>query len=87
MVEKCLQENPQIANLFTPESSYSVRTSMYNKDAKSQSVNPVARKNLISGGADSQERDRLQHECNRILQVTSLLPCCRSLCYKPITHL
>ena len=72
MVERCLQENPQIANLWTPESSYSVRTSMYNKDAKSQSVSPVTARNLISGGANSQERDRLQNECSRIEQVA---PC------------
>lgn len=76
MVERCLQENPQIANLWTPESSYSVRTSMYNKDAKSQSVSPVARKDLISGGANSQERDRLQNECSRIEQVASQFSHC-----------
>ncbi|KAL3130540.1 hypothetical protein ABBQ38_008351 [Trebouxia sp. C0009 RCD-2024] len=69
VVEKCLQENPQLANLWTPESNYSVRTSMYNKDARSQSVAPVMQRNLISGGANSQERDKLQNECNRIAQV------------------
>lgn len=68
-MEKCLQENPQLANLWTPESNYSVRTSMYNKDARSQSVAPVMQRNLISGGANSQERDKLQNECNRIAQV------------------
>lgn len=73
MVERCLQENPQIANLWTPESSYSVRTSMYNRDAKSQSVSPVTAKNLISGGANSQERERLQTECTRIEEVVSCL--------------
>ena len=72
MVERCLQENPLIANLWTPESSYSVRTSMYNKDARSQSVAPVNPRNLISGGANSHERDRLQSECTRITQVRSL---------------
>lgn len=74
VVERCLQENPQLANLWTPESNYSVRTSMYNKDARSQSVAPVMQRNLISGGANSQERDMIQNECNRIAQVASLFP-------------
>ena len=71
-METCLQENPQLTNLWTPESNYSVRTSMYNRDDRSQSVAPVLQKDLISGGANSHERDMVQNECNRIAQVVSL---------------
>ncbi|KAL0040483.1 hypothetical protein WJX77_008439 [Trebouxia sp. C0004] len=68
--EECLRDNPQLANLWTPESHYSVRTSMYNKDARSQSVSQVSgNKNLISGSASSQERDTLQQQYQEVLQI------------------
>ncbi|KAA6420293.1 MAG: structural maintenance of chromosomes 5 [Trebouxia sp. A1-2] len=68
--EDCLSNNPQLANLWTPESHYSVRTSMYNKDARSQSVSQVnGNRNLISGSASSQERDTLQQQYQEVLQV------------------
>ena len=74
--EDCLRDNPQLANLWTPESHYSVRTSMYNKDARSQSVSQVnGNKNLISGSASSQERDALQQQYQEVLQVFA--PCHR----------
>ena len=50
---------------------------MYNKDAKSQSVAPVRTdRRFISGGANSQERSRLQMECSRIETVFP----CQTLC-------
>ena len=72
-VQKCLEENPQLANLWTPESHYSVRTSMYNKNARSESVSSVAGKNLIGGSANGQERDNYQRQCTEIGQVSAAL--------------
>ena len=69
VVEQCLNANPQMANLWTPESNYSVRTSMYNRDARSQSVSSVTGRRIIDSSANSQERDRLQAEYNKITQV------------------
>lgn len=67
-VERCLEENPGLANLWTPEAHYSTRTSMYNSKARSQSVTPVVGKGLLSGNANSQERANLQHQCQQLEQ-------------------
>lgn len=45
---------------------------MYNRSARSQSVNPVKKTNLIASNANSQERERLQHDYNRLTQVAPL---------------
>ena len=69
-IEKCLEENPQLANVYTPESHFSVRTSMYNRNARSQSVAPIHGKNLIRSSGSGQERDALQRRYDEVAQVS-----------------
>lgn len=69
-IQRCLEENRQLANVWTPMHHYSVRTSMYNKDARSESVAPVNNnRNLISSSASAQERDILQQEHHEVSEV------------------
>lgn len=69
-IQRCLEENRQLANVWTPKNHYSVRTSMYNKDARSESVAPVNNnRNLISSSASAQERERVQQEYNEVSEV------------------
>ena len=68
-VETCLRENPRIANLWTPESHFSVRTSMYNPSARSQSVNATQPGSLLVDSVDSTQREALVNQIAELEQV------------------
>lgn len=60
-----------MANLWTPESHYSVRTSMYNPNARSQSVSPTQQASLLVDSVDSSKREAL---INQITEQQQVLP-------------
>lgn len=68
-VEQCLHENPRMANLWTPDSHYTVRTSMYNPNARSESVSTTQQASLLVDDVDSSQREALIAEMATQQQV------------------
>lgn len=58
-----------MANLWTPESHFSVRTSMYNPSARSQSVNTTQPGSLLVDSVDSTQREALVNQIAELEQV------------------
>ena len=76
MAEAALEAGPRdrkIANLWTPDSHYTVRTSMYNRDAKSQAVHPTASGSMLVDSIDSSQQDTLRSIIASKTQVPRLV--------------